>query len=337
MREKTSIFSGRHKSSWVKDLPEMIGRSVYERFLVCSKPEIRKTKKGDYFLSVELGDKTGRVKFNVWRVPELEINNVLALFKQNEVYALEATVSEYNGEPQLAVSWSPGLLPWECKFDTTDESKTDYFKEDFVQIRERATIDYAGRMMEYVICTINKIKQPGFLAILAHFFGNDDWISGVFKRWPAAKSYHHSYYGGLLEHVYEMLKAAESFIVAYPNIDADLLFTGIILHDIGKLEEYKLGMQIECDEDAFLTGHIVIAVRMIDEVVRDNKIDISKEDLQKLFHLILSHHGAVEDGFGSAVSPKLPEAIALHYLDQLSAKVNGEYVKTLNSAPAAKE
>ena len=324
MREKTSIFSGTHKAegSWVADLPKITGRSIYERFVVCSKPEIRKTKKGDYFLTVELGDKTGRVKLLIWQVPEFEQTKALALFCVNKVYAIEATVGEYNAEPQLSVNWTSSLRHFECQFDE-EPAKSDYFQADFQMIKENATVAPVGEMVKYFFAAVEGIKHPGFSGLLKKLFQHE--LFDYFSRWPAAQKYHHAYFHGLLEHVYEMLKAAESFVVAYPNIDADLLRTGIILHDIGKLEEYKLERQIECDEEAFLIGHMVIAVRMIEDAAAE--VNISRDDLNKLFHLILSHHGDVELGFGSAVSPKLPEAIALYHLDQLSAKVNAAYVK----------
>ena len=325
MRDKSSQFSGKHKvnGSWVKDLSSAVGREIYERFIVCKTPEIRNTKKGDTcFLSVEVGDKTGSIELKVWQIPIPEADKVLTWFEQGKIYAIEAAVREYRDKTQLNMTWERDHAnrPWICDV-------TDYFEEDFNMIAEwpfSFSIEtLAGRINELIL----GMKHPGYREILQAFWNDDDWRKR-FKKWPAAKRRHHAYIGGLLHHVYEMLEIGLGYsALGYDKLNVDLLVAGIILHDIGKLEEYKLGLQIEYDEDVGQIGHTVRTIELIDRAVWENKIEISETDLRALKHLILSHHGDVELGYGSAVSPQTPEARLMHCLDMTSAKTNEEYFK----------
>jgi len=325
MRDKSSQFSGKHKvnGGWVKDLSEMIGREIYERFIICGKPEIKRTKKGDTcFLTVKIGDKTGETELKVWQIPIPEADKVMAWFEAGKVYALETTVREYNNKVQLNMTWERDHVnrPWHCE-------STDYFEDDFNMITEWpfgfSLETLAGRINELII----NMKHPGYRAILVSFWLNSDWLT-QFKKWPAAKHRHHAYIGGLLHHVFEMLEIMMGYsALGYEQLNLDLLAIGIILHDIGKLDEYKLGLQISYDEDIGKIGHSARAVELIDRAVWERKIDISEADVRALKHLILSHHGDVENGFGSAISPQTPEARLLHCLDMMSAKTNEEYFK----------
>ena len=330
MNEKTSQFTGKHKTedTWAKDLTKLVGLPIYERFAVCEKPEAGKTAKGDAFVTVGLGDKTGHVKLKVWAVPRYEVEKTLAHFEVGRTYVFEAQVREYKGRAELHMSWpSNGTgWPWLC-------AETDYFEEDFCDVPSDRTAVPIVEMIEYVEKIIASIKHEGYRLILMSVFTTD--LKAKFARWPAAKKYHHACIGGLLQHVYEMLKAADVVLALNPTLNADLLRTAIILHDIGKLDEYTLGMQIGYNEDAFAVGHMVIAVKRIMLAVMDKALldaqegkDVcvlfgeNKKDLTALEHLILSHHGPIELGHGSTVSPKTPEAVALYQLDLLSSKVN---------------
>ena len=323
MNEITSQFTGKHKfvGTWVKELKAFVGRAIYERFMVYARPELKKTKKGANYLTVEVGDKTGRVVFQIWDIPEYDKEMVVEFFIVEQVYAFEANISEFNGSIQLSMNWSDWQQkkPWLCE-------SGDFFPDDFCEIAQGWTIAPPAEMIRSLDETIQSVQHPGYKKILESFWSDSDWRE-KFICWPAAKRYHHAYYGGLLEHVYEMLQAANSFVAHYPNLNLDLLRTAIILHDTGKFSEYRLGYKIESVPRGFLIGHMVDAVMRIDQMVRTDRIEIPVEDLINLFHLILSHHGEVELGFGSAVSPQIAEAAVLYQLDQLSSKTNTEYLK----------
>ena len=323
MNEITSQFTGKHKlnGNWAKDLKSLTGRAIYERFMVYARPELKKTKKRANYLTVEVGDKTGRVTLQIWDIPEYEKEKVLEHFEVERVYNIEAKVGEFNDSVQLSMNWSDwqGKKPWLCE-------STDFFSDDFCEIALGWTIVPTAEMIRFLEEVIQCIQHHGYKKILESFWSDSAWCE-KFVRWPAAKWYHHAYYGGLLEHVYEMLQAANGFIAHYPNLNLDLLRTAIILHDTGKFSEYRLGYKIESVPSGFLVGHMVDAVLRIDQMVRAEQIKISVEDLTNLFHLILSHHGEIELGFGSAVSPQIAEAAVLYQLDQFSSKVNTEYLK----------
>jgi len=269
-------------------------------------------------LNVELGDKTGHVKLKVWGVPRYEVEKALAHFQSGGVYALEAQVREYKERTELHMNWPANGtgLPWLCV-------ETDFFEEDFCDVPDDRTTVSIPDMTRYLMDVIAGVKHEGYRRILGYAFSEERMKR--FAKWPAAKKFHHACIGGLLQHVYEMLKTAEVVIALNPQLNADLLRTGIIFHDIGKLQEYTLGMQIGYNADAFAVGHMVLAIKEIFLWVMKAELDraaLDTKDVTALEHLVLSHHGPIESGYGSAVSPATPEAVALYHLDQLSAQVN---------------
>ncbi len=329
MSAKTSQFSGKYKgaSTWVSRLQERVGYTVYERFMVYKKPEAKKTRNGSYLVTIEIGDKTGRVCLKIWQVPQYEVDKVFEWFELENVYAIEATVREFNGQTELHITWQADNKnkPWQC-VSSLDEKTTDYFESDFCEIPTDWTQKSVQEMKSYVENVIFAMPHASYRRILKSLWENESWQE-KFCLWPAAKWHHHAYYHGLLQHVYEMLLFGEIVSLQYPKINLSLLQTAIIVHDMGKLQEYVLGMQIGYNDKAFLLGHMVIAIRQIEQLIQEQQIDIEKEDLENLYHLILSHHGEIELGQGSAVSPKLVEAKLLYQLDVLSAKTNAEFLK----------
>ena len=321
MNEKTSQFTGKHKldGTWVSELEKKVGLSVYERFAVCDKPTSSATKKGDAFLTVELGDKTGHVKLKIWNVPRYETDKALAHFEQGKVYVFEAQVHEYKERAELHMNWPTNgcCLPWRCL-------ETGFVMEDFCDVPSNRTTMPIPDMVRYLRGVIAGIKHDGYRRILGYAFSEERLA--IFSQWPAARKHHHACIGGLLQHVYEMLKLTDVLIDLNPELNADLLRAGVIFHDIGKLQEYTLGMHVGANDDAFAVGHMALAIKELvywQMKAALEKVMIEEKDMVALEHLILSHHGPVALGFGSAVNPKTPEAVALYRLDELSAQVNG--------------
>jgi 3'-5' exoribonuclease len=151
------------------------------------------------------------------------------------------------------------------------------------------------------------------------FFADHAFISR-FKKVPAAKMFHHSYLGGLLEHTLSVSQMAVAASDHYPDLDGDLLLAGAILHDIGKTEELDFERTIDYSDQGRLLGHIVLGVMMLEKKLTLFK-EFPPELAMRLKHLILSHHG--EFDFGSPKRPKFLEAFALHLIDDLDAKING--------------
>ncbi|MBF0530143.1 MAG: HD domain-containing protein, partial [Deltaproteobacteria bacterium] len=148
---------------------------------------------------------------------------------------------------------------------------------------------------------------------------SDPDLSGKFKIAPAAKRFHHEYRGGLLEHTLSVAKGAIAICGLYPLLNRDLLLTGAIIHDLGKIREFDLGLSGDYTTEGRLIGHIVIGVEMLDSYLADRP-RFDPQSAMLLKHMILSHHG--EYDFGSPKKPKFLEALVLHYLDDLDAKMN---------------
>jgi 3'-5' exoribonuclease len=165
----------------------------------------------------------------------------------------------------------------------------------------------------------NRIKNRHLRELVESFLADHEFIS-LFKKAPAAKVFHHSYLGGLLEHTLSVSRLAIMTAEHYPDLDGDLLLTGAILHDIGKTEELSFERNIDYSDQGRLLGHIVLGVMMLEKKLSLIK-DFPPELAIRIKHLILSHHG--EFDFGSPKRPKFLEAFALHLIDDIDAKMNG--------------
>ncbi len=276
------------------------GGSILSKFAISNK-SIKLTKHGNEYLDVTLSDKTGEITGRMFSNGKL--NSIVQNLENGDICTIKGNVEEYQGRLNLKIS--------EIIKCTTEE----FDKKDFLHSSEKD----ADNLMEVIGDTIDQMKNPQLKNLLKLFF-DDEKFKDEFCSAPAAVRIHHNYMGGLLEHTSQVLILCKTICQNYPELDDDLLFTGAILHDIGKMKIYRQnGFTIEYTEDGLLLEHIYLSAQMIKE--RANKILISEETVKKVIHLILSHHGEVSNGWGSAVSPFLPEATALHYADNLDAKV----------------
>lgn len=276
------------------------GGSILSKFAISNK-SIKLTKHGNEYLDVTLSDKTGEITGRMFSNGKL--NSTVQDLENGDICSIKGNVEEYQGRLNLKISEMIG-----CSVEEFD-------KKDFLHSSEKNT----SELMEVIADTINQMKNPQLKNLLKLFF-DDEKFKNEFCNAPAAVRMHHNYIGGLLEHTSQVLILCKTICQNYPELDKDLLFTGAILHDIGKMKIYRQnGFSIEYTEDGLLLEHIYISAQMVKE--RANKILISEETVKKTIHLILSHHGDVSNGWGSAVSPFLPEATALHYADNLDAKV----------------
>ena len=164
----------------------------------------------------------------------------------------------------------------------------------------------------------NQIQNRHLRTLIDSFMADHHFVTR-FKKAPAAKHFHHGYLGGLLEHTLSVSQMAVRVSEHYPELDCDLLLSGAILHDIGKIEELTVEPTIEYSNKGRLLGHIVLGVMMVEEKLKTLK-DFPPELALRLNHLILSHHG--EFDFGSPKRPKFLEAFALHLIDDMDAKMN---------------
>ena len=256
------------------------------------------TKKGDPFLSITLADRTGEIQARMWEKAE-EFSSV---FAEGDILDVEGHASSFRDQIQVTLS---------SLRVSADGGDPTLFLE--------ATSKDVTEMMASLREMVREIKNSHLKALVDMFLSDRHFIA-LFKKAPAAKTFHHSYIGGLLEHTLSVCEMSKSVGEHYPELDKDLLLAGALLHDIGKIRELKSSVMIDYADEGRLLGHLILGVAMVDEKLACMK-DFPQDLSLRLKHLILSHHGQHE--FGSPKRPKFLEAFALHLIDDLDAKMNG--------------
>lgn len=281
--------------TWIKDIQE--GDSVRGLYVVREK-RLGKTRKGDAFLTVSLGDRTGDVEAKVWDRAE----EVSSRFKTGDVLDIQGNAASYRDRVQLTLS----------RFEVVD-GEVDY------SLFLESSAESPRRMVARLRKLMQEIRDP-HLKVLIERFLSDAQFMRLFEKAPAAKNFHHNYLGGLLEHTLSVCGIILQVADHYPHLDRDLLLAGAFLHDIGKIRELSWDLQIEYTDEGRLVGHLVQGTLLLEEKLTDLK-SFPQDLALRLKHLMLSHHGEYE--FGSPKRPKFLEAFVLHLADDLDAKVNG--------------
>lgn len=283
------------------DLSSLSKGDSIDHFLLVKKCEVRLTKNGKEYLSLELGDKSAAYPSNLWDDISgfKSIKNSLAV---GDVVKINGTVDEYQGSPQLKIdslrltNQSDGITP----IDFLPKSQRD------LKVMKK---EFSSRM--------EKITNTNLKQLMKNIFTQERFEK--YTSVPAGKMWHHSYISGLIEHTLEIIKICDLMCDIHPQINRDLVVCGAMLHDFGKIEELSFEPVFEYTDKGKLLGHIVIASLIVNEEI--NKLPNFPEDLKNnLLHLILSHQGKLE--YASPVVPKTLEAITLYQADELSAKVN---------------
>jgi 3'-5' exoribonuclease len=290
------------KSVYVKDLKT--GDKVSEVFLAAEK-NLAYSQKGSPYLNLRLRDRTGDVDGKIWE-------NALAwdkAFKKGDLIRVQARTLSFKNAIQLSISELR-------KVEDGEVELSDYFPV------ARGDLD---QMFAGILAYVEQVKTPCLTALLHAFFG-DEKIAALFRRAPAAKGFHHVYIGGLLEHTLSVVRLLDLAAGHYTGINRDLLIAGGLLHDIGKIYEFSYERIVEYSDPGRLVGHIVMGVEMVDAKIAAIP-DFPEQIAMELRHLILSHHGVLE--YGSPKRPKTLEALIVHFMDDLDAKVNAfqEYIR----------
>lgn len=285
------------KKQYISDLK--VGIPVDSLFVV-SKKLVKKKKNGEDFCTVTLQDKEGSIEGVIWTEVLREIDD----FSEGDFVLVKGGVSEYKGGRQLVVNSITKV---------TDKKDIEY--SDFIRTTKRNIDDMFSELKSY----ISSIKNY-YLKRLLHLFFDDKDFARDFCSATAAVQYHHAYRGGLLEHTLFMTKICSFLSKIYENLNRDLLIAGAILHDIGKIKEYKVDVIIKVTDEGKLLGHITIGYGWVLEKIK--KIRNFPVDLkERLLHIILSHHGHKE--FGSPKRPKILEAFVVYHVDHMDADVGG--------------
>lgn len=273
------------------------GDWVDETYLVVGK-QISIAKNGVMYLSIKLADKTGEVDGKLWDNAE----EVAARFGREDFVKIKGVAANYQGAMQIKLK----------TLQKVDDGQVDL--ANFLETSRRNPDDMAKELAAAAGSLTN-----AYLKQLMRSFLNDAAFMEAFKKTPAAKSLHHNYLGGLLEHVCELVALVRDVARHFPGVDLDLLIVGAFLHDIGKVRELSIRKSIEYTTEGRLLGHISLGYEMTADRIK--AIAGFPEELTMLVkHIMLAHHGEYE--FGSPKRPKIQEAIIINYLDDLSAKIN---------------
>ncbi len=282
------------KSPFVSELEP--NRVITTSFLVHSK-EIRQKKSGELYLSLLLADRTGELDAKMWD----NVSDSLDTFDRDDFVKVKGLIQIFHNRPQLTVHKVRRMDDSEIEF-------ADYFPSSKRDPEEMWT-ELRG--------IVAGLSHPHLRALLEAMLADPD-IAARYRRAPAAKQIHHAFLGGLIEHVLSLCALAKLVAPHYPAVNQDLLLTGVVLHDIGKIYELNYERGFSYSNDGQLVGHIAIALRMVADKLRYLP-DFPPRMRVLVEHLILSHHGQLD--FGSPKVPQFPEALLLHYLDDLDSKM----------------
>lgn len=269
-------------------------RSIY----LCKTKRTAETRNGKPYDNLTLQDKTGTLDGKVWD-PN---SGGIADYDEMDFVEVFGEVVSYNNALQLNIKQL--RKPFEDEYNAADYMPTSEKNVD--------------SMYDELLSYIKQVDNKYLRQLLEYYFVNDEAFIKNFKAHSAAKSVHHSFSGGLLEHTLSIVKLCEYYAKTYPLLSKDLLYAAAICHDIGKTKELSSFPENDYTDDGQLLGHIVMGVEMISEGVRHIE-GFPAKIASELKHCVIAHHGELE--FGSPKKPALAEAVALHYADATDAKL----------------
>ena len=283
------------------------GERINEVYL-CKFKQAALTKAGKPYDNVILQDKTGTLDAKIWDPGSVGIDE----FDAMDYVAVTGDITSFQGNLQLSIK------------RVRKVGEGEYDPKDYLPATDKNVDEMYAELMSFV----NSVKNP-YLSRLLHSFFDDADFAKAFKFHSAAKSVHHGFVGGLLEHTVSVTRNCDYFAQNYPFLNRDMLLTAAMFHDIGKLKELSTFPENDYTDAGQLLGHIIIGTEWIGEKIRE--IDGFPEVLaNELKHCILAHHGELE--YGSPKKPALVEALALSFADNLDAKM--ETVRELlNNVP----
>jgi 3'-5' exoribonuclease len=292
----------RRKRQFIADLKD--GDIINDMFAVKFKKPPKPYERGYYF-EIRASDRTGEVTVKYWGGDKESVLKLYDSFNKGDVIHITGSVVEYKNRIEIAMDESNLLrvVPRE-----------EFYLEDFVGFSKKDVAKMRATLLDFV----EKVKNPYLKALLESFFKDEEFMK-KFSEAPAAMHHHQNYLGGLIEHTLNVARLASSIYEIHPDMDYDLLITGALLHDVGKIKEFEVNTSIDVSREGMLLGHIVIGKDMVNE--RISEIEGFPENLSlKLQHIILSHHG--KNIYGSPKEPQLPEAMAIYMADELDAKLD---------------
>jgi len=292
------------------------GRTFESFFLVLAK-QLKTTKQNKPYLNLVLGDKTGPIEGRVWDPADPRIAKD---FDRGDIVKVRGSVTRFDERTQVKVDQMRKAAPGEAD------------KMDMLP----ATTKDVGELWKQLEAAVDSLSNPHLKRLLTAMLAGTE-LAEAYRQAHAARQLHHAWLGGLLEHVVSLLGLAERVAAHYPLLDRDLLVTGVILHDIGKVRELEWETGFDYTIEGILLGHIQIGVDLVEKAIA--ALPGFPGRLRTIvLHMILSHHGKLE--FGSPKLPMIPEALALNFIDDLDAKMQAvisEFEKSAREGKAPDE
>jgi 3'-5' exoribonuclease len=305
------------KDIYIADLMGFDEGKPFDSFFLVLAKQQRTTKQNKPYLSLTLGDKTGPIEGRVW---ELGDPRIAREFDRGDIVKVRGSVSRYDDRAQVKVDQLRKALDGEAD------------KMDMLP----ATTRDVGELWRMLEASIASVTNPDLKRLLTALL-TDAPIAQAFREAPAARQLHHAWLGGLLEHVVSLLGLADRVAAHYTMLNRDLLVTGVILHDVGKIRELSWETGFDYTVEGVLLGHIQMGVELVEKTIAG--LPGFPDRLRTLVvHMILSHHGKLE--FGSPKLPMIPEALVLNFVDDLDAKmqaVASEFEKSAREGRAPDE
>lgn len=284
------------------------GDNVNEIYLLADR-QLRANRNANLYFLATLRDRTGVISGLMWNVTEDAVRDVSA----GEFVRVRGKVQQYQGNLQLILT----------SVQSVSDSACD--PADFQMQPQAEAARWLLRLREL----LESIRHPDLAALAYSFLGNSSLVNALCGA-PAGVKAHHAYPGGLIEHVVSMCEVADRIAPLYPALDRELLLLGVLFHDIGKTRELAWDPALVYTDEGQLLGHIHLGNEILSDLVKNAEQQLSRpleaEKLLRLRHMVISHHGTRE--FGSPALPMTPEALALHHIDALDAKMH-EFVRTI--------
>lgn len=273
------------------------GNHISDIYL-CKTKQIQLTKTGKEYGNLILQDKTGTIEAKIWDLSSPGVGE----FDAMDYVHIEADVTLFQNANQLNVR----------RIRTVREG--EYVEADYLPVSKKEI----GKMYEELLGFVRSVKNPWLNQLLSGYFVEDKEFAKAFQFHSAAKTVHHGFVGGLLEHTLSVVKLCDYYAGYYKTLNRDLLLTAAMFHDIGKMQELSRFPENDYTDDGQLLGHIMIGTEMISERIRQIP-DFPPRLASELKHCILAHHGELE--YGSPKKPALLEALALNFADNTDAKM----------------
>jgi 3'-5' exoribonuclease len=277
----------------------------FQGFLLAQEAAFKVSAKGSEYLELKLSDASGDLKAFLWDLRAIEGD--LEAIRADVFLRVKGAVTSYNGRLQLRLD--------KARF-AADAEIADF--SAFFPVSARPVPEMLAELDGF-ICSV---QDPWIRHLLTDLFLEDGVLRAAFAKAPAAKSMHHARLGGLLEHTLSVMGLAERACAHYRDLNRDLVLAGVFLHDVGKTAELSYQRSFGYTDAGNLLGHIALEAEWISRAM--GKIPMFPEELRlQILHIVLSHHGRLE--FGSPVLPKTPEALLVHYLDDLDGKLEAMF------------